>query len=114
MGVNFSECNPFLLELAFSGCNLNNCSFFNLKLKNTPFINCTLEEVDFVETDLTSAVFKECSLRGAIFENSNLQSADFRTATGFSINPEVNKLKKARFTQDGLIGLLGKYGIEVE
>ena len=47
-------------------------------------------------------------------ENSNLEKADFRTAANYSFNPELNKMKKTRFSLSGLPGLLAKYDIEIE
>lgn len=73
-----------------------------------------MHEVDFVESDLSNAVFDNCDLRGAIFDKSILEKADFRTAYNYSINPENNRLKKARFSISGVAGLLDKYGIEIQ
>jgi hypothetical protein len=43
-----------------------------------------------------------------------LEKADFRTAFNYSINPETNRIKKAKFSKEGLNGLLDKYDIEIE
>ena len=75
------------------------------------FKNCLLEEVDFAESDLTNAVFAECDLRGAMFDHSKLEKADFRTAINYSIDPESNRIRKAKFSKEGAIGLLAKYDI---
>ena len=87
--------------------------FYNKKLKGTKFKNCSLHEVDFTETDLTNPTFDNCDLMGAIFRNSILEKADLRTAFHFSIDPEANRMKKAKFSRMGLDGLLHKYGIDV-
>ena len=71
-------------------------------------------EVDFSETDLVGSVFKNCDLSGTIFENTHLEKADLRTAYNYHIDPESNKLKKAKFSLQGLPGLLDKYGLEIE
>ena len=73
-----------------------------------------MHEVDFVESNLTAAVFENCDLYGSIFENTNLEKSDFRTAYNFSIDLETNQLRQAKFSRDGLIGLLHKYNIEIE
>jgi hypothetical protein len=44
----------------------------------------------------------------------NLKKADLRTAYNYHIDPESNKLKKAKFSLQGLPGLLDKYGIDIE
>ena len=72
-----------------------------------------LQEVDFVEADLSGAVFDNCNLERAAFERSNLEKADFRTAYHYSIDPDLNKLKKTKFSTLGLSGLLDKYDIEI-
>ncbi len=80
----------------------------------TLFKNSQLQGIDFTETDLTSAVFDNCDLSQAIFDLSILEKADFRTAYNYSINPENNRLKKAKFSVLGLSGLLDNYDIEIE
>ena len=113
LGINFNDCNPFLLAVHFENCQLQLASFYELTLNNTIFKNCNLQEVDFTKTDLKSSSFDDCDLSRAIFENTNLEKADFRTAFNYSIDPEINRLKKAKFSSLGLSGLLGKYDIEI-
>ncbi|MCO4292750.1 pentapeptide repeat-containing protein [Solitalea sp. MAHUQ-68] len=85
-----------------------------MNLKKTTFDNCDLTQVDFTETDLLGAIFKTCNLNGAIFDNSILEKADFRTSFNYTIDPENNRIKKARFDLQGIPGLLAKYDITVE
>jgi uncharacterized protein YjbI with pentapeptide repeats len=73
-----------------------------------------LQEVDFTESDLSGSAFDNCDLSGALFENTNLEKTDFRSAFNYTINPEINRMKKARFSLSGIVGLLGKYGIVIE
>jgi len=42
------------------------------------------------------------------------EKADFRTAYNFSIDPEVNKINRAKFSSMNLAGLLSKYDIEID
>ena len=114
LGVQFSECNDFLLSLGFENCILNMAVFFKLKLKKTSFKSCSLHEADFTETDLTNSMFEDCDLQRTIFYNTNLEKADFRTSYNYSFDPERNRIKKARFSRLGVIGLLEKYQIEIE
>jgi fluoroquinolone resistance protein len=113
LGLHFEDVNPFLLELSFADCQLNLSSFFNLTLKKTRFSNCGLKEVDFSGCDLTQAVFHNCDMLGAAFGDTVLEKADLRTAFNYSIDPERNKLKKAKFSLTGLPGLLQKHDIDV-
>lgn len=114
LGLHFDDCNKFLLSMNFENCMLNLSTFFQLGLKNTHFLNCSLQEVDFAEADLTKAVFQNCDLSGAIFDQTNLEQADFRTSYGFTIDPENNRIKKARISLTGLPGLLTKYDLMID
>lgn len=113
LGLNFSICDPFMFSVAFEGCVLQLASFYRLKLKNTKFIKCNLQEADFTETDLTGVTFKECDLLKAVFQNTVLEKADLRTAYNYTLDPEVNRIKKAKFSREDLPGLLHKYTIDV-
>jgi uncharacterized protein YjbI with pentapeptide repeats len=73
-----------------------------------------LQETDFTLCDISLCVFDECDFSGAVFENTILEKADLRTAFHYSIDPEINKVKKAKFSMAGLPGLLSKYGIHIE
>ncbi len=114
LGVQFDECNPFLFSVGFENCMLNLAVFYKVKLKKTRFINCSLQETDFTESDLSFAVFEKCDLYRAVFLHSNLESVDFRTAIRYSLDPEMNRIKKAKFSKNGIEGLLDKYGISIE
>ncbi len=69
---------------------------------------------DFQKRILSGAVFSNCDLQGARFEQCNLEKADFSTSYNYSIDPESNRLRNARFSLNGVSGLLDKYGIIVE
>ncbi len=114
LGLRFDTANGFGLSVSFTACQLNHASFFRLKLRKTRFIQCHMEGVDLGECDLAEALFDRCELQHAIFDNTILEKADLRTASGFSIDPERNKLKKAKFAQSGLMGLLEKYQVQVD
>lgn len=114
LGLHFEECNQFLFSPEFNECLLNLSTFYKLNLKHMNIERCKLHEVDFTETDLTGAVFSDCDLTGAIFDRTILEKADLRTAENFSINPEINRIRKARFSLTGVVGLLDKYDIILE
>ncbi|MCC6186899.1 MAG: pentapeptide repeat-containing protein, partial [Chitinophagaceae bacterium] len=42
-----------------------------------------------------------------------LEKTDFRSAYNYSIHPERNRIKKAKFAQAGLAGLLQHYDIVI-
>jgi len=114
VGLNFSECNPFLLAFSFNDCQLNLASFYQLKLKNTTFKNCNLQETDFTESDISNSKLDNCDLKRTIFYNTNLENVDFRSSYNYSINPEINTIKNAKFSLTGIAGLLEKYNISIE
>ncbi len=114
MGVNFSACNSFLFSVTFFDCVLDYSSFFQKKMKKAVFTSCSIKEADFQETDLSMAVFSNCDLQNATFDRTILEKADFRTAINYALDPELNKIKKAKFSYHGIAGLLSKYDIEIE
>jgi uncharacterized protein YjbI with pentapeptide repeats len=83
-------------------------------MKGSYFADCSLREADFTEAELCGAVFCRCDLERALFSQTNLEGADFTSALRFSIDPGQNRVRKARFSLEGLPGLLGQYGIQIE
>jgi fluoroquinolone resistance protein len=59
-------------------------------------------------------VFEGCNMTAAIFDQTTLEKADLRTSYNYSIDPETNRIKKAKFSITGVAGLLDKYDIVIE
>jgi len=114
LGLNFNDCNTFLMDVFFENCQLSLVSFYKLPLKDTVFKNCNLQEADFTEADLSAAVFENCDLERSVFENTVLEKTDFRTAFNYNIDPSANRIQKAKFSTNGLQGLLTKYNLDIE
>ena len=114
LGLQLTACRDMLFGVHFDRCQLRYASFAGRNMPNTRFAHCTLDEADFADADLSGAVFADCSLAGAVFQNTRLAQADFTTATGFIIDPETNPLLGARFTLEGLLGVVAKFGLVVE
>ena len=114
LGLRFDTCNKFGLALTFDSCILNHSSFYNTKLKKTIFKNSQLQEIDFTEADLSEAIFESCDLLDTNFDHTILEKADFSTAYNYTLDPEVNRIKKAKFSIHGIAGLLAKYDIQIE
>jgi uncharacterized protein YjbI with pentapeptide repeats len=114
LGLHFEYCNDFLFEVNFENCLLNLSSFYKLKMKKSKFIQCEMQEVDFTNTDLSGAIFDDCDLMHSTFEQTNLEKADLRGAHHFSIDPELNKIKKAKVTHAAIAGFLHKYDLIIE
>ncbi len=114
LGLRFDTCDNFLISFSFENCILNYASFYKLKIKETKFKNCEIKEVEFVEADLTSSLFDNCNFDRVVFDRTKLEKSDFRTSYNYSIDPEENNIKKAKFSSSGLSGLLDKYNIIVD
>lgn len=114
LGLRFDTCYEFGLSFSFEGCQLNHSSFYKTKIKNTFFKNSQIQETDFAEADLTGATFDNCNLLQAIFDHTILEKYGLRTSYNYSIDPETNRIKKAKFSISGVSGLLGKYDIVIE
>jgi fluoroquinolone resistance protein len=114
LGVNFSECEDFLFSVHFENCILDYASFVRKKMTKTKFIHTSLKQVAFSGSNLSQAVFDHSDLADAVFNGTDLKEADFRTANNYVIDPELNSIKKAKFSLHGVVGLLVKYGIRIE
>lgn len=114
LGFRFDTCLKFGLSFSFDSCQLNHSSFYKTNIKKTTFENSQLQEVDFTECDLTGSVFDKCDLAKSVFNNTNLEKVDFCTSYNYSLDPESNRIRKAKFSLYGLPGLLGRYDIDIE
>jgi fluoroquinolone resistance protein len=113
-GTIFSDCDDFMFSVKFKDCILDYSSFFKKKMKKTLFINCSIKEVDFEEADLTESCFDNSNLDDSSFRNSILEKVDFRKASNYIIDPNLNRIKKAKFSIFGIPGLLNKHDIIIE
>lgn len=114
VGADFSNAKDFLFSANFVNCRLDYAVFQKKKNKKSLFRNCSLIGAEFSEADFTGSVFDNCDLSSAVFMRSNLGSVNFTTSYNFIIDPEKNQLRKARFSANGLVGLLANYDIVVE
>jgi uncharacterized protein YjbI with pentapeptide repeats len=114
LGIQFHLCADFLFCVSFDDCTLDYSSFANKKIPKTKFNTCSMKEVTFIGTNLTNSVFESCNLDNAIFNDTQLAGVDFRTAYNYKIDPEFNPMKKAKFSTQGIVGLLDKYDIKIE
>ncbi len=114
LGLHFEDSYQLVFSVDFDQCLLNLSSFVGVGLQNITFNQCSLQEVDFAQANLSNAQFSNTDLSNSVFEKTNLEKADFRTAFNFRIDPELNRLKGAKFSLEGVMGLLDKYGIVVE
>lgn len=114
IGVNFTACESSMFSVSFQACKLDFALFSNKKIIKTLFSKCSLKSVDFSGSILTGSHFQECDLENAIFSQTKLDQVNFLTAYNFTIDPEQNLVKKARFSSESLAGLLRKYDLKIE
>ncbi len=114
LGFHFENCDQLGLTFRFENCQLDHSSFYQVKLNHTVFLKTSLREVDFTETDLRNTVLDECDLLNATFEYTNLERANLSSALNYSIDPESNRIKGAKFSLPSVVGLLNKYQIEIQ
>ena len=83
-------------------------------MPKTKFNSCSLKEANFTNSDLSVSVFDNCNLDNAIFNDTQLKEVNFLTAYNYKIDPEFNPMKKAKFSVQGIAGLLDKYDIKIQ
>lgn len=119
MGINWTKASWGKREIAqlvkavdFQGCMMNYSSFLGLNLQGVNFVGCTLLEVDFSEIDLRKADFSDSDLERAIFRNSDIREADFSKARNYTLSPQLNKIKGAKFSLPEAMSLL--YSMDID
>jgi fluoroquinolone resistance protein len=113
-GMDFTEVSPYGFSPAFEGCLLDSCTFSGNTLSGTHFTETTLRNTDF-----TNCIMKNTSFGGTRFQSSvllgcMLEGADFRTASGYAIDPSANKLHGAHFTLPEAASFLKFIGVSLD
>jgi len=114
LGVKFSDLNPFLLQMHFNECQMQESSFYNSNLKSSTFQSCKLQGADFTEANLENSLLEHCDLSDCSFDQTNLKNADLTGSFNFNIDPEKNQIQGAKFSINELIGLLIKYQLKID
>jgi len=114
LGIQFNSCADFMFAVSFNDCILDYASFSNKKMPKTKFHSCSMKEVSFIGTHLSNSVFDNCNLDNAVFNDTELKEANFLTAYNYKIDPEFNPMRKAKFSMQGIPGLLDKYDIKIQ
>ncbi len=111
VGVNWTAASV-LMHSTWQNSILNYGNFSGLDLRKSMMQNCVAREADFAETNLSEANLKETDFTAARFANTNLTKSDLRQAKNYSIRPDSNKIKKAKFSLPEAMLLL--YGLDIE
>ena len=113
-GTSFGERNSsHRLSASFTECIFDDAVFLHITADSV-FRQCRMHATVFESCILKGVLFDACDMQGSSFTDNDLRSADFLTSSGFTIDPETNRLNGARFSQASLPGLLAKYRIKIE
>jgi uncharacterized protein YjbI with pentapeptide repeats len=113
-GMNFEETSGFSFYQEYEDCLLESCVFYNNTLKNMYFKKCMIRGSSFQNCPMQGISFVETQFQDTGFLGCNLEKADFRSASGYAIDPKANKLKNARFCLPAAASFLYYLGITVE
>lgn len=114
VGTDFESCNSFGFSIVFTRSVLNYASMQGMDLRNCKFSDCTMNGVNLSRAQMTGLKLNGCDFESAIFNQTILESADLRSSTNYSIRPEKNRLKNARFSMPEVLGLLNHCPIIIE
>ena len=110
LGVDWTQADWSGVSLGqpigFERCALSHSTFIGLSLPGVQIKECLAADVDFREADLSGADFSQSDLTESLFNNTNLSKSDLRTARNYTIAPEQNTLKGARFSLPEAMSLL--------
>jgi fluoroquinolone resistance protein len=95
----------------FFSCALNHSTFMGLSMRHVQLEKCVAHEVSFEEADLTRASCTFTDFSGSRFLRTNLSEADFTGASNYTISPQLNTLKKTKFSLPEAMALL--YGLDI-
>lgn len=104
LGINWTEAKN-IINLNFKKSKLNHSSFYGLKLKDLQIEECIACEVDFVNTEMIKAKLCNSDLQGSKFNNTNLSGSDLSNAKNYYLNPNYNKITKAKFSIPDVLNL---------
>lgn len=114
MGADFCPTKDFLFSVTFKNCILDYVSFDRKNMNRSVFENCKIHGANFTQADLSKSSVLNCDFHEAVFSGTNLSGLDFTTCKNFLIDPELNVLKKTKFSKHDLTGLLYRHDIIIE
>ena len=114
LGLQFDSCKVFGFEIHCTHCVLQFAIFYKMDLRQCSFEHCILSEADLAEADLSSIALTNCHLEKTIFSFTNLEKTNLLGSVNFTIDPDNNKLKGAKFSAAEVIRLLDKYRLDIE
>ena len=102
------------------GARFEECTFVACDLFNMRTLGLGLQDVTFRESKLVGFDFASCNALGfrvhmedCIADAVNGEATDFRTATGWRIRPDENRIRGAKFRRDDLSGLVEGWDLDL-
>ena len=102
------------------GARFEECTFVACDLSNMRTLGLGLQDVTFRESKLVGFDFASCNALGfrvhmedCIADAVNGEATDFRTATGWRIRPDENRIRGAKFRRDDLSGLVEGWDLDL-
>lgn len=121
VGINWAKAawgkyDPLLKLKAvdFKHCVLNYSVFMGMNLNGVVMQHCIAKEVDLSDALLRQADCTHTDFTGSRFCHTDLTEADLRGASNYHIPPQMNTLKKTRFSLPEAMSLLYALDIEIE
>lgn len=113
-GLRWDEVRALNFACSWLRCNLSFSVFSGRDLMKCEFNGSNLREADLERTVCNGLVFDGCDLTGAQWSEASCLKSDFRGAVGLSMDPARVRLRGARFTTEGLRGLVAHHGLTVD
>lgn len=112
IGINWTEVEE-PVKIKIENSKIDYSIFFAMDLRRIEITECEAREVNFENADISKGKFNGTNFISSKFKNTNLSASDFREAMNYDINPEFNKIKKAKFSMPEVMTLLQCFDIEI-
>jgi fluoroquinolone resistance protein len=114
VGVDFAVCNTLGWKVQVVDCRLDSANFEGMDVRGMTWKGGRAQGADFTGAQADGVDFDGVDLTDAVFERTRLEGANFRTAFGWRIRPEENRIRGAKFRRDDLAGLVAGWNIDLE
>ena len=113
VGFDFASCNALGFRVHMEDCIADAVNGEGTDFRNVTWKGGRAHGADFAGANLEGLAFDGVDLTGALFGQTKLAGADFRTATGWRIRPDENRIRGAKFRRDDLSGLVEGWDLDL-
>ena len=113
VGFDFASCNALGFRVHMEDCIADAVNGEATDFRNVTWKGGRAHGADFTGANLEGLAFDGVDLTGALFGQTKLAGADFRTATGWRIRPDENRIRGAKFRRDDLSGLVEGWDLDL-